>query len=139
VTISLLYRRNDGTFVADIGGIPYHVTPTDEAYWGDAVAEAERLGDSLPYEPEPPEPEPHVPTLTRRQLRLGLLQAGITTAQVEAAIEAIPDPMAREVARIEWADATTYERDHPLVDQIGAALDLAPEQIDAMWLAAAAL
>lgn len=79
------------------------------------------------------------PTLTRRQLRLGLLANGITTAQVEAAIEAIPDPMAREVGRIEWADATTYERDHPLVAQIGTALGLTPEQIDDMWQATLAM
>lgn len=79
------------------------------------------------------------PTLTRRQLRLGLLANGITTAQVEGVIAAIPDPVDREVAQIEWADATSYERSHPLVDQIGVALGLSPEQIDAMWLAAASL
>jgi len=56
---------------------------------------------------------------------------------VEAAIDAIEDETDREVARIEWEYATTFERSHPLVNQIGAALGLTPEQIDAMWAEAA--
>jgi len=82
---------------------------------------------------------PPTPVLTRRQLRLGLLANGITTAQVEAVIAAIPDEIDRETAQIEWADATAYERGHPLVDQIGDAIGLTPEQIDTMWADAAAL
>ena len=49
---------------------------------------------------------PPTPVLTRRQLRLGLLANGITTAQVEAVIAAIPDEITRETAQIEWADAS---------------------------------
>ncbi|MGV2982028.1 hypothetical protein ACERNI_17810 [Camelimonas sp. ID_303_24] len=82
---------------------------------------------------------PPPPVLTRRQLRLGLLASGITTAQVEAVIAATPNEIARETAQIEWAGASTYERSHPLVDQIGDALGLTPEQIDEMWIAAVAL
>lgn len=88
-----------------------------------------------------PDPEP-VPEndllapLTRRQLRLGLLANGITTATVEAAIAAIHDPMDRAVAEIEWADASTYERNHHLVEMVGTAIGLTPEQIDTMWEAA---
>lgn len=138
MTILLIYRRPDGTFVADLNGLPYHVIPSDP-YWDEAVAEAARLGDALPFEPEP-EPQPQaIQPLTRRQLRLGLLYAGISTSQVEDAIAAIPDPTDREVALIEWQDATIYERSHPLIDQIGSALGLTPEQIDAMWADAAAL
>ncbi|MFC0282397.1 hypothetical protein ACFFJB_01990 [Camelimonas abortus] len=97
--------------MADLNGLPYHVIPSDP-YWDEAVAEAARLGDALPFEPEP-EPQPQaIPPLTRRQLRLGLLYAGISTSQVEDAIAAIPDPTDREVALIEWQDATIYERSH---------------------------
>lgn len=79
------------------------------------------------------------PELTRRQLRLGLLSNGITTADVDAVIAAIPDDIERETAQIEWSDASTYERHHPLVDKIGAVMGLSPEQIDAMWFEAASL
>lgn len=77
------------------------------------------------------------PTLTSRQLRLGLVANGISLSSVEAAIDAIEDPTDREVARIEWEYATTFERSHPLVNQIGTALGLTPEQIDDMWTEAA--
>jgi hypothetical protein len=82
-------------------------------------------------------PPPPMPVLTSRQLRLGLVLHGISLSSVEAAIDAIEDTTDREVARIEWEYATTFERSHPLVNQIGAALGLTPEQIDAMWTEAA--
>lgn len=98
------------------------------------IAEWEAAGNAISaYEAPPPLP---LAPLTRRQLRLGLLANGITTATVEAAIAATPDAMDRAVAEIEWADASTYERDHPLIEQVGSALGLSPEQIDTMWVAA---
>lgn len=77
------------------------------------------------------------PTLTRRQLRLGLLSLGATVTQVETAISALPDATAREEALIEWQDASSYLRSHPLVAQIAGALGFTAEQIDAAWAAAA--
>jgi len=88
-----------------------------------------------PYE----QPEPPLGPLTARQLRLGLVAAGFSLGDVEAAIDAIEDQTDREVARIEWEYATTFERSHPLIEQVGAALGLTPEQIDAMWAEAATL
>lgn len=69
--------------------------------------------------------------ITRRQLRLTLLAHGHLAA-VEPAIAALPEPD-RSVALIEWQDASEYRRDHPLIAQIGAALDLDAASIDAMW------
>lgn len=119
-----------------VGWVPFTASPDDSMEHGRAIHAAALAMGPAPYVAPPPPPPP---ALTRRQLRLGLLAGGITTAQVEATIAAISDPIARETAQIEWADASTYERSHPLVDQIGLALDLTPEQIDAMWFAAAAL
>ena len=78
------------------------------------------------------------PFLTRRQLRLGLLGLGIVSAQVEAVIATLDEPD-RSIALIEWQDATTYERGHPLVEQIGTALGLSVEALDAAWSQAATL
>lgn len=87
--------------------------------------------------PEPkPEPEPQEPghaPLTPRQLRLGLITAGISLASIDAAIDGIQDDAARDVARVEWEYASIFERTHPLIDQIGAALGLTAGQINAMW------
>jgi hypothetical protein len=102
------------------------------------------LVDPLLPEPEPePEPEPLPPDplrpLTARQLRLGLVLNGISLSSVEAAIDAIEDGTDREVARIEWEYETIFERSHPFIDWLGAALGLTPEQVDDMWTEAAAL
>lgn len=88
----------------------------------------------------PPPSPPPMPTITAAQLRLALLGLGMTGAQVEAAISAMPGTdMQREAARIQWEYATTFPRQHPLVVAIGAALDLTEAQIDAAWLHAATL
>ena len=95
-----------------------------------------------PPEPEPPvyvPPPPVFPKLTRRQLRLGLLNIGITADIVEAQLNAIADPMDRAAAMIEWQDASSYERDHPVLVQVAAALNLPTEQVDALWMWAAGL
>ena len=83
---------------------------------------------------------PPMPTITARQLRLALLGLGLTGAQVEAAINAMPGTdMQREAARIEWEYATSYQRDHQLVAMLGAALGLTEAQIDSAWMEAATL
>ncbi len=60
--MQLLFKRPDGTFVADLGFGPYHVIPDDAVapagLWDWAVAEAARLGDDLQFEPGPPPPTP---------------------------------------------------------------------------------
>jgi len=86
---------------------------------------------------EDAEPE-QLPPLTARQLRLGLVAAGILPSQVDTAIAAIPDTNDRAVAEIEWEYASQFERDHPLIEQVGTALGLTSEQIDTMWQAAMA-
>ena len=81
-----------------------------------------------------------MPTLSARQLRLALLGLGLTGAQVEAKIAALPGtPAQREAAMIEWKYATTYQRDHPLVVALGAALGLTKAQIDNAWQGAQTL
>jgi hypothetical protein len=77
-----------------------------------------------------------MPSLTARQLRLGLLNAGISPSQVTAAIDAIPAGLDKDKAQIEWGYATTLSRSHHLIETIGSVLGLVDEQIDAMWMAA---
>ena len=109
------------------------MVPSDEANigweWTGAMFVA-------PPPPPPPPSTPRVPNaVTRRQLRLWLVRHGFTLAQVEALIDALPEPQRTE-ARIEWQDATQYERGHPLLRQLarqlldldGAALDTALDQ-----------
>lgn len=99
-----------------------------------------RTGEYLPMDPgpieqPPPEPTPGeiralMPTLTARQLRLAMLTR---LDEVEGIIEASGD----RAMQIEWEYATTFERLHPAIIGIGAALGLTPEEIDTLWLDAA--
>lgn len=77
--------------------------------------------------------------VTPAQIRLALLQAGIPPASITAAITQIPDDTARETASILWEYATQFERNHPFVAQIGAALNKTDEEIDAIFTVAKTL
>lgn len=77
--------------------------------------------------------------VTPAQIRLALLQAGISPASVTAAIELIADDTTRETASILWEYATQFERNHPFVSQIGAVLGKTDEEIDAIFAVAKTL
>ena len=92
-----------------------------------------------PPVPTPEELRERMPILTARQLRLGLVADGRFPAQVDAAIDAMPEGADKEAARIEWEYAASFRRNYPLVATVGTALGLSDSQIDIMWLAAANL
>ncbi|MGI2036419.1 hypothetical protein ACRQ1B_28990 [Rhizobium panacihumi] len=91
--------------------------------------------NTIPYHADP---APLV-SLTARQLRLGLVSHGVMLDRVEASIAAIPDAQARSMAQIEWEYASQFNRDHPLIAEVGKALGLTDAQIDVMWTVALAL
>lgn len=80
-----------------------------------------------------------MPPLTARQFRLGLVAGGFSPSQVTATIASMPAGPDKDKAQIEWEYATTFNRMHPLIATVGAALGLNDTQIDAMWLAAVSL
>lgn len=120
----------DGSITAGpIEGSTWSGITPDSRFWP-IVMEWEAEGNTInPYVPETPSLRP----LTARQLRLGLVTHGIMLDRVEVAIAAIPDPQARSVAQIEWEYASQFEREYPLLAQIGQALGLSEAQIDDMW------
>ena len=63
---------------------------------------------------------------------------GELPAALEAALAEMPESE-RFGARMLLAAATTYERQHPLVARLGAALDYDEPALDALWRAAARL
>lgn len=82
--------------------------------------------------------KPPVPyEVTMRQARLALLGIGVLD-QVASAIEAL-EGVERETARIEWNHSSVVHRDSPLVAIMGAALGLDDEQLNQLFITAAAL
>ncbi|MCO7727372.1 hypothetical protein NJB93_12285 [Brucella intermedia] len=86
-----------------------------------------------PPELTPDEKRELMPVITKRQLRLTLVRNGISLAQVEAAIEAMPEGLPKQEAEIEWDTASEFRRTHPTLLLVAQALDLSDEQVDALW------
>lgn len=83
--------------------------------------------------PQPPD------TCTPRQLRIALIQTGISLSTIEAQIDAISDPVQKEIARAEWEYALEIKKEHPLVGMIAAALNLTEQQINDIFILAVTL
>jgi len=75
---------------------------------------------------------PRLPDVTPRQLRKTLFINGITEDQILGAINSVNDPD-KTIALIEWEYSIKFERNHELVDTIGAMLNLNADQIDELW------
>ncbi len=100
-----------------------------------ARAEVERLQAELEAIRNPTDQQ-GFPILTAVQLRLGILGAGISLADIDAAIAAIPDQLQRVRVETYWQYATQFERSHPLMAGMIQFIGLTTEQADAIWRAA---
>lgn len=78
-----------------------------------------------------------MPVISARQLRLWLHGAGLLE-QIPMLITAMPEPQ-RTTAQIEWEFSTEYQREHPLVKQLGTALRMTSADMDLAWQQAAGL
>jgi hypothetical protein len=106
------------------------------------------IADNTPIGPYVAPPTP-IPDLTARQFLSALtLQNIITEAEamnrsvIPAAIAAVFDtlpPSYATVARITWANMTIVPRQDPLVDALGASMNMTPAQIDTFFMQASAI
>ena len=88
---------------------------------------------------DPPPPAPVVPqSVTMRQARLALLSAGYLD-RVQEAFANIPDEQVKRAAMIEWEYAAHVERQSPFCTQMAALLGLSSDDLDRLFMAAAAL
>jgi hypothetical protein len=153
---TLLHRRDDGTFVIQRDGWPYHVT-TDDALFPAVAAAAE--GVDLPAEPqpEPPPPQP-VTDVAFWQFMMAARRLGfVSMAEASAAVKQREMPAAfasaldhavaagamtqeqRDEADITFAGITRMLRNHPLVTLVVAANIATDEQIDGVFAVAATI
>ena len=106
------------------------------------VSDKAKIGDSYDaktgtFTTPPPAPEPIPTSISPRQARLALLQAGLLS-QVDTAINSLESP-AKEQAQIEWEYATSIERSSEWINQLGGALGLDDAGIDDLFKTASTL
>ena len=75
--------------------------------------------------------------VTRRQALQALFLEG-HLENIEPLIDDLPSPQ-KELARIEWQAAMDFERSWPLVNQLGALLNLSDSDIDQLFIKASQL
>lgn len=121
--------RIAGTATDDYTGPDDYITAPDDY---DPTREYHLIDGVLTLPPPAP-----VTTITMRQCRLQLLTIN-KLADVDAAIASLPEPE-KSAAQIEWEYTATVERDSPLISQLGPALGLDDEQLDALFSEAAGL
>ena len=82
-------------------------------------------------------PEQYTPeTVSARQIRLWLLQNGVSLQMVNSAISAIEDPIVRDSVAIEWEYAPYVERNHPMLLPLAQALGLTEQDINRCFIEA---
>jgi len=72
--------------------------------------------------------------VSKKQARLALLSAGYYD-KVIAIIDNLPEDQ-KTVAKIQWDDSESYQRDHPFVLMMATALGLTSDELDALFVAA---
>jgi hypothetical protein len=92
-------------------------------------------GSSFVKPPAPPTPVPD--SIAMWQARVALSRAG-KLALIQPAIDALPEP-AKTEANIQWEYSNTVQRHNGFVSQLAPALGLTDAQIDALFIAGAAL
>lgn len=164
--VSTLFARIVGGVVAELIEIEAEGPPLAERFHPDIVAACVAVPDGAavsegwtwdgaifaPPSPPPP-PAAVVPgSITRRQLLLALVGAGLiteaealaaaTTGAVPAAIDAVfaqLPPADALAARITWATMGVAEREHPLIEALIAAGMATSTEVDALFVTGAAL
>jgi len=74
-----------------------------------------------------------LPALKRRQFMRVLVLNGFDLDQIEAEINKIPDTQSRQLALIDWKDATEFWRTDETLLMVADLLGLDTARIDAMW------
>lgn len=91
------------------------------------------------FVPLPPDATPAVPqSVSRAQGKAALITAGLWD-QVLAYVDGIADPTQQALARVALDDTTEWRRDSPLLATAAAALGLSEQQLDDLFVAAAAI
>jgi hypothetical protein len=76
--------------------------------------------------------------VTPRQIRQALILSGISLAGIDDALASLPEPI-KSLAQTEWEYSISFQRNRPLVNQVGALLGKSSQELDDLWKFAATL
>lgn len=76
--------------------------------------------------------------VTPRQIRLALIASGSSPDAIVSAINSMPEPQ-KSIALNTWEYSNEFNRDNPLVIQLGPTLGFTPAQLDSLWQLASTL
>ena len=88
---------------------------------------------AVTYETPPTKP------LKRRQFMRALALNGFDLAEIEAMILTIEDTQTRQLALIDWRDATDFERNDETLLMVANLMGLSSSEVDTLWSQALAL
>lgn len=71
--------------------------------------------------------------ITARQLRLMLISKGISLQRIASIIEALP-PEQRDIAKVSWEYAHTFERNNPMLLQVAEAIGITEEELNDIFI-----
>lgn len=77
-------------------------------------------------------------SVSPRQIRLALLQMGISMSTIDSALASLSEPT-KSQAIVEWNHASYFERNWPLVSAVAAILGWTDSQLDDLWILASTL
>lgn len=80
----------------------------------------------------------YIPDVTARQIRLALINSGVTLASIEAALDSLSEPT-KSMAKIEWEYSNMFQRGRPLITTMGTMLGFSAQQLNDLWKYAASL
>lgn len=139
--VSVLFGDEPSDAILDVAGVdrvetidrPDHDDETQTVREGEPVQFGGVWRQTWIVEPIPPAPVPG--EVTRRQAKIVLSRAGLLS-KADVAIAAMEGQPGEE-ARIDWADASTFRRDNPLIAGMASALGLSDDQVDTLFRQAA--
>lgn len=132
---NIVFRRNDDGSISTIAITNSPEYPNKNPDYLEYVAWCS--AGNVPAAADPlPVPVPQ--TITRAQGKAALIQAGLWP-QVQAFMAVIEEPNDKLLAEVALNDTVSWERSSPFLARVAVALDLSEQQLDELFIAAAAI
>ena len=118
----------DADYAQSIGAVRADTAAIGDLY-NDGVFTTPKIQEEVPKIPE---------SIAMWQARSALIDAGLLD-DIDAFLANIPDATERKKAQVKWEFSNTVRRDDPLLAAVVVKMGITNQQLDALFIAAAAL